>query len=388
MESKNHLMKLDQIIAQKIVKQLSEIIKYQYNINIMDENGIIIASVDAARIGSFHEIAYQILTSNQKQIDVYDSEQLVYAKEGVNMVLEYRDSVIGVVGVTGNPDEVRPIAALLKVSVENLYELELKQSVTLNRTTKKDQLFHHLLYYNSVASEEILRLAADLGYKTDCYRIPVLFDVPKTQDQETVSAICKASRYHTKQDMMLHSIEGNPLVFLYIDDARETEINYRTIVEQYLGSVQQEIDARGIQCKIIVGSIQDKLKMYHVAYQHCIWMLQNSKIGDSPEIAYFYDHVQDYLQSKLPFSELSGIYKAYTKMMPAKFWNNYKPLIRSMNDNMNNMVKTSAQMHMHKNTLVYRYNQIRNALQIDPLNNLPDAEFAKNLCYYLEKGEG
>ena len=43
---------------------------------------------------------------------------------------------------------------------------------------------------------------------------------------------------------------------------------------------------------------------------------------------------------------------------------------------------------MHKNTLAYRYNQIRNALQIDPMNNLPDAEFAKNLCYYLEKDEG
>ena len=52
MESNNHLMKLDQIIAQKIVKQLSGVIKY--NINIMDENGIIIASVDTARIGLFH----------------------------------------------------------------------------------------------------------------------------------------------------------------------------------------------------------------------------------------------------------------------------------------------------------------------------------------------
>lgn len=386
MESNNHLMKLDQIIAQKIVKQLSGVIKY--NINIMDENGIIIASVDTARIGLFHEIAYQILTSNQKQIDVYDSEQLVYAKEGVNMVLEYRDSVIGVVGVTGHPDEVRPIAALLKVAVENLYELELNQSATLNRTTKKDQLFHHLLYYNGVASEEILRLAADLGYKTDCYRVPVLFDVLKPHDQETVSAICKANRYHTKQDMLIHSIEGNPLVFLYIDDAGETETNYREVVERYLCPVQQEINAKGIRCTIVVGSVQDKLKMYHVAYQHCVWLMQNSKSSHNQEVFYFYDHVQAYLQSKLPFSELSGIYRAYTKMMPAKFWNNYRPLIRSMNDNMNNMVKTSAQMHMHKNTLVYRYNQIRNALQIDPMNNLPDAEFAKNLCYYLEKDEG
>lgn len=123
MEGNNHLIKLDQFIAQKIVNQLSKVISY--NINIMDEKGLIIASTDPKRIETFHEIAIQLLTQNQKQIDVYDSEQLIGTKRGVNLALEYRDAIIGVIGVTGNPDEVRPIAALLKVSVENLYELEL-----------------------------------------------------------------------------------------------------------------------------------------------------------------------------------------------------------------------------------------------------------------------
>lgn len=385
MEEKKNLIKLDQLIAQKIVNQLSNTINY--NINIMDENGIIIASVDTTRIGKFHEIAFQILTRHQKQIDVYDSKQLACTKKGVNLALEYRNSMIGVVGVTGNPDEVRPIAALLKVAVENLYELELQQSAALNRTTKKDQLFHHLLYYNDMASGDIIRLATDLGYKTDCYRIPILFNVPQERDRETVSAICKASRHHTKQDMLIRSIEGNPLIFLYIEDVNKTEINYRFAVERYLEPIQQAISQTDIGGTIVVGSIQNELNMYHAAYQHCLWLMQSVQADHCWKTYWFYDHVQAYLQSILPLSELRSIFHAYTQMMPEKFWNNYKTIIRHMNDNMNNMVKTSAQLHMHKNTLVYRYNQIRNALQIDPLNNLPDAEFARNLCCYLEKEE-
>ena len=33
-----------------------------YNINVMDKDGIIIASRDANRVGSYHDVAYQIVT--------------------------------------------------------------------------------------------------------------------------------------------------------------------------------------------------------------------------------------------------------------------------------------------------------------------------------------
>ena len=46
-------------LAEKFVKKAKNYTKY--NINIMDENGIIIASSNTERIGSFHEVAYQLL---------------------------------------------------------------------------------------------------------------------------------------------------------------------------------------------------------------------------------------------------------------------------------------------------------------------------------------
>ena len=47
-----------QEMAQKFIDQITEYT--EYNINIMDESGVIIASRDPKRVGTYHEAAYRI----------------------------------------------------------------------------------------------------------------------------------------------------------------------------------------------------------------------------------------------------------------------------------------------------------------------------------------
>ena len=42
-----------------------------YNINIMDKNGIIIASRDKERVNIFHEAAYRIISQNEEIEKIY-----------------------------------------------------------------------------------------------------------------------------------------------------------------------------------------------------------------------------------------------------------------------------------------------------------------------------
>ena len=53
---------LDVALARKLIERVTEYTSY--NVNIMDENGVIIASRNPERIGSFHEAAYQVLHGN------------------------------------------------------------------------------------------------------------------------------------------------------------------------------------------------------------------------------------------------------------------------------------------------------------------------------------
>lgn len=94
-------------LAQKFIDITAKDIKY--NINIMDENGIIIASKDSSRIGQFHEVAHGILNGILDTGVVRENEKYIGTKPGVNMLIEYKNKPVGVICVTGDPDIVVPL---------------------------------------------------------------------------------------------------------------------------------------------------------------------------------------------------------------------------------------------------------------------------------------
>ena len=374
---------LDERIAQKMVDEFANTI--DFNINIMDENGTIIASADPGRIGTFHEIAWQMLQSGEKTREVFDDEHLLGTKSGVNMALEYRNSVIGIVGVTGNPDEARQVATLLKTAVENLYEFEMQQTALLTRTTMKDRLFQQLLYYDDPDPADLVHQAAELGYETDCLRIPILIHT-KEAEQSRIAAACKASDRHTKQDILIRAVDGQTLVFLKLESSRSVNAEYRGAVEAYLEPIRRYAAAEKIQCRYLVGTMQKELAMYRAAFRHCTWLARTTLEYD--QCVYFYDHVRSYLYSRVPPTELRDIFQAYVAQQPEKFWENCAMVLHTMHGHMNNMVQSSQELHMHKNTLVYRYNNIRQTLGIDPMNRASDNDFAQDLCSWIRSAGG
>ena len=112
-------------IAQKIVDSTMEVIDNR-NINIMDRDGIIIASGEKTRLNTYHKGADDVIKSG-KIIEIYPEEVPAYpgAKEGVNLPIRVGEKIVGVVGVYGHPAEVRIIANLVKKAVE----LSLEQHV-------------------------------------------------------------------------------------------------------------------------------------------------------------------------------------------------------------------------------------------------------------------
>lgn len=59
-----------------------------YNINVMDKNGIIIASRDANRVGSYHDVAYQIVHGNEDIVEIHHENEYAGVKPGINMVVQ------------------------------------------------------------------------------------------------------------------------------------------------------------------------------------------------------------------------------------------------------------------------------------------------------------
>src|SRR5690606_25125620 len=107
--------------AQSIVEEISSIIGR--NINFMNEDGVIVASTDAKRIGTLHAGALKVLETRDTLI-VNKDNQLEGAKEGINQPIMLGDKIVGVIGITGAEDEVVKYGHIIRKITEILVKEE------------------------------------------------------------------------------------------------------------------------------------------------------------------------------------------------------------------------------------------------------------------------
>ena len=103
--------------CQKIVSRVVNIL--ERNINIIDLQGIVIASSNPKRIGTFHE-GGRLCAASGEEVIITEQNKRLYrgCKEGINLPIQYKRKTIGIVGITGNPDEIKSYGLLVKELVE------------------------------------------------------------------------------------------------------------------------------------------------------------------------------------------------------------------------------------------------------------------------------
>lgn len=95
--------------ALNIVETVKELCGY--DINFIDTDGYIFASTNSSRIGNFHEIGKKVAETG-KSIEVTESDTYWGTHAGVNEPFFYEGQVTAVIGITGNPEEVRKYTQL------------------------------------------------------------------------------------------------------------------------------------------------------------------------------------------------------------------------------------------------------------------------------------
>ena len=173
---------LENSLAEKLIEQVT---KYtSYNVNIMNEQGVIIASRNPERIGKFHEVAWQIVHGTTDIMVTENDNEYPGVLSGINMIIEIEGKREGVVGVTGNPEEIRPIALIIKMAIETLIKYENQKMQAFRRQTRKDRFMEMLTQKQYRAPQDIQKLAAELNYREDLIRIPILCHLQSASDQE------------------------------------------------------------------------------------------------------------------------------------------------------------------------------------------------------------
>lgn len=111
--------------ARQITLEISSIVKQ--NVNLMNENGYIIASTDPKRIGNFHAGAKKIIDEHLPEFYVKKEDETQTTRAGLNLPIAIEGKIIGVVGITGPYEQVFNYGQIVKKMTEILVRESYEQ---------------------------------------------------------------------------------------------------------------------------------------------------------------------------------------------------------------------------------------------------------------------
>lgn len=347
---------LNKSLAQEIVDRTMQIIKR--NINVMNDKGVIIGSGDASRIDSIHEGALRVIeTQKEFEIEEQEAKGLHGVKAGINLPINFNGTVVGVIGITGYPNEIRSYGELVKMAAEMI----LQQAVLLDQMQwderLKEELISQLLHspenLNSLYFERVRRLGIDL-------EIPRIAIILAAKDR---AKAFKALRDRLDRDDLL-AMHPNYLILLKkvtnLDVARN-----RKELKKWAESVTKHL---GLDTKLNIGNYHPSLTGIAESYREAVL---TSFVGErmNPEkFIHFYD------EYKIPVL----LVKAKQLGIGADFENYYQLL--KENDKKGELVETllayieengdghavTEKLFIHRNTLRYRMDKITEITGKDP----------------------
>lgn len=249
------MIKLTVEMAQSIVDRMMNVIPY--NVNIMNNQGVIIASGDKKRIGQLHEGALDAISRDKLNLVYEDNGG---AKPGVNMPIYFNNILMGVIGISGDPKEVISFAAIVKATSELL----IKQEYVFNERRVREQIEEEFLYQwsylNNDYDEGFFQRADVLGINLNINRIAVII---KGEDKKNIINIIKKYIYDCEYVIRFNA--EDILIFMKYDSKlykRVTNIYYLLNEEVKIGiGLHENIMTKSVEQALRAIEINDKLAL-------------------------------------------------------------------------------------------------------------------------------
>ncbi|KHF39154.1 sugar diacid recognition domain-containing protein [Halalkalibacter okhensis] len=359
-------MFLTEMLAQEIVDRTMAILPY--NINVMDQEGKIIGSGDRKRILTKHEVASEVLRRKEAvEIGRADMDSWNGVKEGINLPIVFQGEVVGVVGITGDPNDTRGYGQLVKMTTEMIIEQAFLQKQLQLDERIKEEFVHQLISGNHLDDhlfyEKAKSLQVDLA-------VPRVVIVVKSNSHE-MAQNRKLELYLSKlieDDDLIATIYTGELVIIkkvYEKDRRwERERTLQTV--QMWISQLHKMDS---SIKMAVGRVAAVEKLHQSFTEAKETLGVGEKLVPEQKLLLFDDFSIYVFISKLaneietnPLAELVQRLKHEDELGDLK-----KTLHVYIKEN-GKASNTANELFIHRNSLQYRLEKIKEITGKDPRN--------------------
>lgn len=365
------MMKITTELAMPIVNQLMGFLNH--NINIMDENGVIVGSGDISRLYKTHEGAVQVITTKQELvITEEDSKHFQSSKPGVNLPIEFNGETVGVVGITGSPEDIYKVANIIKMAVELLLQqIFIKNQVQYQQKAMEGFLIDLINPYEF--KEEKLETASqilniDYGLQRFALLIKIKEITQLYSQMKDPSLLVRADELKTNLIQNITSFIEGPMIYAFLENGILFILApfNNTQKEKDIGTkVKNSVDGIGYKPIIAMGTSHTDLKGYRESYFQA---KQTLKFMDKFNYHKKISHINEWKLVRL----IDGIPMNLREEFVLPHINNlnqmnseYIKTLETWLDSDLDMKKTSEKLHIHRNTLVYRLEKITKELELD-----------------------
>lgn len=357
-------------IASEIVKETSS--RLHRNVNIMNMNGIIIATKDKSRIGSIHEGAIEVLKSGKTLIiKPEENETWEGAQPGVNLPIIFQEQIIGVIGITGDPDEMGSIGELVKMTTELMIQQEFMASQMEWKQRTKEMVIDQLLKSDPSMTSinqslSLLNLNLMAPFST------VIIQITE-QSIPNRTLIQKLEEVIGENHVIVGFIHVNQ-IFIAVYGLEEKEIDLK------INNAYKLLKHLHMVFRMAYSIPFQSLKNFKQSYKECEITL---KISESEKDFVSFEQIE---AKALIYQVDQGLADRFSHRVLKNFDDNKAKTLESFFHHNLNIQKTADNLYVHRNTLIYRLNKITEETGYDP-RSFKDALILQVALWIFQKTE-
>lgn len=385
-------MTLSSKTAQVIVEEISGIIGRR--INMMNADGIIIATTDPARLDTFHAAAKKIIDEDLDEIVVYSNTEYPGALQGTNIAVRFQNKPVAVIGVTGPYREVIKYGRMLKKMTEILMLDEYYKQQSDMDERIKNRFLNEWLYGDAESiNRRLEKQGQSLGFDITVPRRVFIFE-PVVKEEAFDAPLnpadvqsCIDSAWKTVRTLIRHEkhsvflVSGNELICAVADCSDKQLFSLVRTIRNSADKRLPLILAAGLDGRTedyrLINSARLKAEK---ALKTCLRSPNKEpRLYDTINMEIFSGEIPDPVKKEY----ISRIFKSCSE----EEISSWITVLDTLYLEEGSISRTADKLFMHKNTLQYRLNKLKKQTGYDPRSIRFSSLFYNAIHFYrdLEK---
>lgn len=359
-----------QVLGAKIVDELTNLI--DKNVLVTDKNGFVIASTDPERLNTFHEGA-ALAMKNQQPLHMTKEmcENLTGVRPGIVMPVIISDLPIGVLGITGKPVEVEKYAKLVK-KVAELFITDLISRQEKERGIREIEFFFFDLVTSDSSIESIEGRAKMLNIDTSLYQRIAMIQTKRPYEIEDVENLLRIQTIHPELKIIRWGLER--LILLVPNIPKQELIKGLQRLIQKMTGHNTDILPVGVGKPGDFHHLKESFKQAEMA--NAVSARQGAIVFEEDlKLELLYYSIPKEVQEEFIVRTIAPILNEEELLHNLEIYLQKRTSVQAVAD----------ELHIHKNTLLYRLNKIENLLSISLTDNSDIATIYTALRLYRKK---